>query len=84
MRKSTLLGPCPPCSPQIEQDPCASTELRVARAMGEIGPSVLVGATTTLLGIVPMAFASNVVFRVFFKMFLIIIIFGVCTYMICA
>lgn len=50
---------------------------RIAQALGEIGPSVMVGAGTTFLGILPMAFASNVIFRVFFKMFFIIIIFGV-------
>ena len=37
----------------------------------------MVGAATTFLGIMPLAFASNVIFRVFFKMFLIIITFGV-------
>ena len=35
------------------------------------------GATTTFLGIMPMAFAQNAIFRVFFKMFLVIITFGV-------
>ncbi|CAN0455990.1 unnamed protein product, partial [Scytosiphon promiscuus] len=44
--------------------------------LGEIGPSILVGATTTFLGIMPLAFANNVIFRVFFKMFLCIISFG--------
>ncbi|CAN0362617.1 unnamed protein product, partial [Laminaria digitata] len=51
-------------------------DARIADALGEIGPSVMVGAATTFLGIMPLAFASNVVFRVFFKMFLIIITFG--------
>lgn len=37
----------------------------------------MVGAATTFLGVMPMAFASNVIFRVFFKMFLVIIAFGV-------
>ena len=37
----------------------------------------MVGAATTFLGIMPLAFASNVIFRVFFKMFLVIICFGV-------
>lgn len=37
----------------------------------------MVGAATTFLGIMPLAFANNVIFRVFFKMFLVIISFGV-------
>lgn len=54
-----------------------SKDKRIAQALGEIGPAVVVGATTTFLGIMPMIFASNVIFRVFFKMFFIIILFGV-------
>ena len=61
----------------LHQDPNISKDGRIANALGEIGPSVLVGATTTFLGIMPLAFANNVVFRVFFKMFLVIISFGV-------
>lgn len=68
-----LLPPPPP----VRQDPTVSKNVRIARALGEIGPSVVVGAFTTFLGIMVMAFASNVIFRVFFKMFLIIITFGV-------
>lgn len=45
--------------------------------MGEIGPSVVVGAITTFLGILPLGFASNVIFRVFFQMFIVIILLGV-------
>lgn len=37
----------------------------------------MLGAATTFLGIMPLAFANNVIFRVFFKMFLVIITFGV-------
>ena len=51
--------------------------MRIANALGEIGPSVMLGAATTFLGIMPMAFANNEIFRVFFKMFLVIITFGV-------
>ncbi|CAM9498503.1 unnamed protein product, partial [Laminaria digitata] len=58
------------------QDPEIEKELRIGRALGEIGPSVTIGAATTFLGIMPMAFASNSIFRVFFKMFIVIIIFG--------
>lgn len=61
----------------LHQDPNISKDDRIANALGEIGPSVLVGAMTTFLGIMPLAFANNVIFRVFFKMFLVIITFGV-------
>ncbi|CAM9912363.1 unnamed protein product, partial [Hapterophycus canaliculatus] len=54
-----------------------SKDSRIANALGEIGPSILVGATTTFLGIMPLAFANNFIFRVFFQMFLCIISFGV-------
>lgn len=54
-----------------------ATKTRIACALGEIGPSVVLGATTTLLGILPLAFAKTVIFRIFFKMFVLIIGFGV-------
>ncbi|CAM9472749.1 unnamed protein product, partial [Ascophyllum nodosum] len=57
-------------------DPKIPKNARIADALGEIGPSVMIGAATTFLGIMPLAFASNVIFRVFFKMFLVIISFG--------
>ncbi|CAN0510355.1 unnamed protein product [Ectocarpus sp. 12 AP-2014] len=60
----------------LHQDPGIPKDARIAEALGEIGPSVMVGAATTFLGIMPLAFASNVIFRVFFKMFLVIISFG--------
>eukprot|EP00903_Cladosiphon_okamuranus_P022061 g20288.t1 len=60
----------------LHQDPNVTKDDRIANALGEIGPSVLVGAKTTFLGIMPLAFATNALFRVFFKMFLIIISFG--------
>lgn len=61
----------------ITQDPNIPKDSRIGDALGEIGPSVMVGAATTFLGIMPLVFANNVIFRVFFKMFLIIISFGV-------
>ncbi|CBJ26527.1 conserved unknown protein [Ectocarpus siliculosus] len=61
----------------LHQDPSIPKDARIADALGEIGPSVMVGAATTFLGIMPLAFANNVIFRVFFKMFLVIISFGV-------
>ncbi|CAM9724445.1 unnamed protein product, partial [Hapterophycus canaliculatus] len=60
----------------LHQDATRPTDIRIAHGLGEIGPSVIVGAATTFVGIMPMAFATNHVFRVFFKMFLIIIGFG--------
>ena len=59
------------------QDANIAKDLRIADALGEIGHSVMIGAATTFLGIMPLAFASNAIFRVFFRMFLIIITFGV-------
>lgn len=61
------------------QDPNTPKDARIADALVEIGPSVMLGATTTFLGVMPLAFANNVVFRVFFKMFIVIISFGVST-----
>ncbi|CAN0043144.1 unnamed protein product, partial [Hapterophycus canaliculatus] len=61
----------------LHQDSTIPKDNRIANALGEIGPSILVGAATTFLGIMPLAFANNVIFRVFFKMFLCIISFGV-------
>eukprot|EP00752_Nemacystus_decipiens_P008590 g7670.t1 len=60
----------------LHQDPSISKDLRIANALGEIGPSVLVGVMTTFLGIMPLVFASNAIFRTFFRMFLVIISFG--------
>lgn len=60
----------------LHQDPSISKDTRIAGSLGEIGPSVILGASTTFVGILPMLFANNVIFRVFFKMFLIIITFG--------
>lgn len=59
------------------QNSSTPKDQRIANGLGEIGPSVCVGAATTFLGILPMAFANNHVFRVFLKMFIIIIGFGV-------
>ena len=63
--------------PGAPQDPNIPKDARIANAMGEIGPSVMLGAVTTFLSIMPLAFANNVIFRTFFKMFIIIISFGV-------
>ena len=58
------------------QDPSLSRNVRAELCMREMGPSVALGCFTTFLGIVPLAFASSEVFRVFFKMFFSIIVLG--------
>ena len=60
-----------------KQSTAIPKDSRIASALGEIGPSIMVGAATTFLGIMPMAFASYFIFRVFFRLFIIIISFGV-------
>merc|ERR1712113_68049 len=46
-------------------------------AMHDMGTSVLKGAFTTLLGVVALAFSKSEAFRIFFNMFLGIIIIAV-------
>lgn len=65
------------CLNMRRQDPKISRDQGIAAALGEIGPSVVLGAFTTFLGIMPMAFANSSIFRVFFRMFLTIVTFGV-------
>lgn len=43
---------------------------RVVQALGDIGPGVFLGVASTLVGVVPLAFANSEVFRVFFRSFL--------------
>ena len=50
---------------------------RAGYAIAKMGPAVLNGALSTFLAILPLAFAKSYVFSVFFKMFTIIIGFGV-------
>lgn len=59
-----------------KQSSLVSRKERVALALGEIGPGVLLGCTSTFVGILPLAFATSEVFRVFFKMFLMIVLVG--------
>merc|ERR1719387_1689330 len=49
---------------------------RVVQTLTEIGPSVMLGVSTTFLGVAPLALSNSEVFRVFFKMFLGIVFFG--------
>jgi len=57
-------------------DPSLSRPERLSVAMKTMGKSVFMGGITTLLGIIPLAFASCEIFRIFFKMFFSIIVFG--------
>ncbi|CAM9203139.1 unnamed protein product [Chrysoparadoxa australica] len=49
-------------------------EKRVILALEEIGPSIMLGGATTFLGVVPLAFASNEIFRVFFRS--VVLVYG--------
>lgn len=53
-----------------------SPEERLRDGLVEIGPSVLLGCSTTFLGVIPLAFSSSVIFRTFFRMFFCIIVYG--------
>jgi len=57
-------------------DPTLPRPERLCVAMKTMGKSVFMGGLTTLLGITPLAFAQSELFRVFFKMFFSIIVFG--------
>jgi multidrug efflux pump subunit AcrB len=56
-----------------QQDASLSRHDRVYLAIKEIGGSVLMGAFTTFLGVLPTAGASSEIFRVFFKCFIVVI-----------
>ena len=58
------------------QAPTIEMDVRIATALAEIGPAVLLGACTTLIGIVPLTFAASEVFRVFFRMMLGVVVFS--------
>lgn len=49
---------------------------RTLQALKDIGPAVFLGLCTTFLGVLPLAFATSGVFRVFFQMFVGIVIVG--------
>jgi predicted RND superfamily exporter protein len=53
-----------------------SPEVRLKRAMAEIGPTVSLGIATTFIGILPLLLAQSYVFRVFFYMFFDIIFYA--------
>mmetsp|Transcript_27432 Transcript_27432/g.12778 ORF Transcript_27432/g.12778 Transcript_27432/m.12778 type:complete len:154 (+) Transcript_27432:185-646(+) len=50
---------------------------RLKHALGELGASVCHGAISTFLAIIPMAGAVSYLFKIFFKMWFGIIIFGI-------
>ncbi|PFX34089.1 Patched domain-containing protein 3 [Stylophora pistillata] len=49
---------------------------RVVEALSTIGASVFMGGLSTFLGMVVLAFASSEIFRIFFRMFLGIVVLG--------
>jgi len=57
-------------------DPNLARPERLSVAMKTMGKSVFMGGLTTLLGVIPLAFAQSELFRIFFKMFVSIIVFG--------
>lgn len=61
----------------LVQDPKAPRNSRIASTMGEIGPPIVLGATTTMLGVLPLSFANSELFRSFFKIFITIVALGV-------
>jgi len=68
------------CLEEDKGEPSSSAEdiqERVARALRRTGASVLKGATSTFLGIFPLSMAPAGVFRIFFKMFFMIVLLGV-------
>ncbi|KAJ7385704.1 Patched domain-containing protein 3 [Desmophyllum pertusum] len=49
---------------------------RVVDALSTLGASVLMGGFSTFLGMIVLAFAASEIFRIFFRMFLGIVMFG--------
>lgn len=60
----------------LQQPISLSRNERVIGALAEIGPAVFLGAFSTFLGVAPLALASSEIFRVFFKSFGSIVVFG--------
>ncbi|PFX12475.1 Patched domain-containing protein 3 [Stylophora pistillata] len=53
-----------------------TADKRVVEALSTIGASVLMGGFSTFLGMVLLGFASSEIFRIFFRMFLGIVVLG--------
>jgi hypothetical protein len=49
---------------------------RMAAALTEVGGAVALGGFTTFVGVMPLAFASSFIYRVFFKLFICIVSLG--------
>eukprot|EP01060_Flectonema_neradi_P039958 TRINITY_DN896_c3_g1_i1.p1 TRINITY_DN896_c3_g1~~TRINITY_DN896_c3_g1_i1.p1 ORF type:complete len:922 (+),score=240.65 TRINITY_DN896_c3_g1_i1:117-2882(+) len=60
-----------------DTDEYSSRQLRAGFALSRMGPAVLNGAFSTFLAILPLSFAKSYVFTVFFRMFSVIIFFGI-------
>eukprot|EP01060_Flectonema_neradi_P010777 TRINITY_DN17856_c0_g1_i3.p1 TRINITY_DN17856_c0_g1~~TRINITY_DN17856_c0_g1_i3.p1 ORF type:complete len:937 (+),score=137.24 TRINITY_DN17856_c0_g1_i3:1728-4538(+) len=58
-------------------------QLRAAYALCKMGPAVVNGALSTFIAIVPLMVAKSYVFTVFFRMFVVIIFFGIYFGVIC-
>jgi len=54
----------------------ASPRERMVCALEDVGGAVLIGGLTTLVGVMPLAFASSFIYRVFFSLFLTIVVLG--------
>ena len=54
----------------------ADRSMRALKAMRHIGSAVLFGAGSTLLALSLLSFSTAYVFRAFFKIFLLVIVFG--------
>jgi len=54
----------------------SSAEGRLREALASLGPAVLKGGFTTLLGVILLSGASSSVFRMFFKLLFLTVIFG--------
>jgi predicted RND superfamily exporter protein len=60
----------------VHQEPGKSRDERIVASMKELGIAVFKGVLSTFIAILPLAFASSEIFRVFFKLFLSILIVG--------
>lgn len=58
------------------QDASLSRDERVVKTVEEMGPAIFLGVATTFGAILPLAFARAQIFRVFFNMFLGIVLVG--------
>mmetsp|Transcript_5879 Transcript_5879/g.6764 ORF Transcript_5879/g.6764 Transcript_5879/m.6764 type:complete len:153 (-) Transcript_5879:11-469(-) len=57
-------------------DSSLSRNERVTLSLEKMGPPVLMGAFTTFVGVIPLSFAGNLIFRTFFMQFSTIVLVG--------